>query len=431
MSYVHLLFHWIFYRWVFFPITLLFLYVVAPFHDKLQRGLDLRKKQNGLYPWQTITLKNALWIHVSSGEFEYAKPLIASLKSHAPELKIVVSFFSPSVKKVLANDPLIDGYFPLPFDHPFFLAPLFRHLKPRMLLVARTDLWPELLLQAKKYSVKTILFSATLSETAPKFKNPLKRSYAKWRFQLVDEIYCVDDEDKKTFESLALRDRTQVFGDTRYDQVLRRLAQPRALRSELHPPKKYVTFLAGSTWLPDEEVLKETLQKLQGLPIRFIIAPHEPTPDHLAQLKKLFQDLSIKTHLYTEAKSDWYLEPSVLIINQVGILADLYSWAQLALVGNSFLRDKIHSVMEPLAAGCITFVGPKHRNNREALIFQKLLIQNISPAVIVVQNSEELAKNIQTLIKVDLASVQHHLKNKVLEKTGASEKLAQKILFNT
>jgi len=214
--------------------------------------------------------------------------------------------------------------------------------------------------------------------------------------------------------------------------VLRRLSHPKPIKTNLLPPaSQYLTFLAGSTWPADEETLKSTILDLHSQNVRFIIAPHEPTPDHLADMKRLYSSVGIQIKLYSEATSKWFEEtqPTVLVINQVGILADLYAGAQFAFVGNSFVRDKIHSVMEPLAAGCLTFVGPKHRNNREAISFQKETIQelNLSP-VQVVKNSEDFTRIISNISRSELPKFRVALKSFIEQKTGASERLSTYVL---
>jgi 3-deoxy-D-manno-octulosonic-acid transferase len=430
MNYFYWCLHFTIYRWVLVPISIFLVNVLSPFFDKLGKGIELRRKKDGHFAWQNIHFKGALWIHVSSGEFEYAKPVIASLKAKSPELKIVVSYFSPSVQKSLTSDPLIDGFFPLPFDHPLTLGPVFKHLKPKMLLVARTDLWPELLIQARRFCVRSVLFSVTLSAETSKTKNLLKRSFAKWRYKLMDQIFCVEEADQMEFSRLGLR--VEVLGDTRYDQVVRRLKHPKPLRSELAPTSDYTTFLAGSTWFADEEVLKHAIVKLYDKGVRFVLAPHEPSPDHLAHLKRRLSNFA-QVKFYTEATSDWYKEkkPTVLVVNQVGILADLYSWAQLGFVGNCFERDKIHSVMEPLASGLITFVGPKHRNNREAQVFQSVRLKGKAyecAAVTVFNSAEELIEKIKAIPREDLPAMKSELQSAIRDRTGASDRLAQWIL---
>src|SRR5690606_3292113 len=117
----------------------------------------------------------------------------------------------------------------------------------------------------------------------------------------------------------------------------------------------------------------------------------------------------LKYALYSSA-TKWQDE-DVLLIDQVGILAEIYTWGNLAFVGGSF-RTQVHSVMEPLAASLPVIVGPHHHNNREALTFKN---QNLGgqPVVTEVKDTETLATTLTAILK-DLpatfpASLRHEL----------------------
>ncbi|MCB0386455.1 MAG: hypothetical protein KDD43_13765, partial [Bdellovibrionales bacterium] len=196
----------------------------------------------------------------------------------------------------------------------------------------------------------------------------LNRNLARLLLPLVDEIYCVSEDDRS--EILHLMPKAKVFsaGDTRYDQVLHRLSQRKPLNDHLRPQYPTKTLVAGSTWPEDEKVLLPAMAPfLREQRLNLILAPHEPTKEHLNALRSQLKSLDLPYSLYSDGQSN----PAghVLIIDQVGLLADLYSWGRLAFVGGSF-RGSVHSVMEPLGSGAVTLVGPYHENNREALEFK-------------------------------------------------------------
>jgi 3-deoxy-D-manno-octulosonic-acid transferase len=109
-----------------------------------------------------------------------------------------------------------------------------------------------------------------------------------------------------------------------------------------------------------------------------------------------------------------------MVIDQVGILADLYQWGTWAFVGGSF-RKTVHSVMEPLAQGCVTFFGPLYTNNREAIEFSQAGLAYAIP-----NGDEMLKKLLETVSK--LPSLQDNIRNAIRRKTGASKKLVEEIL---
>lgn len=88
-----------------------------------------------------------------------------------------------------------------------------------------------------------------------------------------------------------------------------------------------------------------------------------------------------------------------MLVDSVGLLAELYTLGQIAFVGGSF-RGSVHSVMEPLAAGCITLVGPDHLNNREAVEFQLVRVsENGCTAVLTAQTAAQLKDRLQLALE--------------------------------
>lgn len=406
------------YRTLLAPIGFLLLIFISPFlSEKLRSIVRLRREKK----LKDLQIKNPIWIHCSSGEFEYAKSVIRELKKNNPHEKILVTYLSSTYVKAIEQFPGVDKSFPLPFDLPGPTRQFLSHVEPKCLLIARTDLWPELLIQTKKKHIPTLLFSATF----PKNLSYTARVWKKLMLDLVDQIYCVSFEDYDfAINALKLnKNKISVLGDTRYDQVIHRLSSPKALQEALEPHG--LTLVAGSTWPEDEKALLPALASLiKQQKINLILVPHEPTPDHIQHLKSQLDKLDIVYGVYSSATAP----VPVLLVDQVGILADLYAWGDIAFVGGSF-KKTVHSVMEPLAHGSLTIVGPYFENNREAVEFQKIQVTSQLHAVESCQNSEQLKnKIIQALpdLKPDLKKKMTDL---IAGKTGASAKLAQ-ILIN-
>lgn len=411
------------YRWVVTPVGLSLALLGSLFNDKLRRGIKMRMPTIGSNPYLDFPTKTRpIWIHTSSGEFEYAKPLITQIKTKHPDVKILVTYFSPSYKANIERYPGVDMSCPLPLDLPGPIHGFLSHHQPRALLIARTDLWPELLNQSRRLNIPIMLFSAsrpTLRWTHKAFK-----AYHRWLFSQLNSVFCVTEADRENLLKLGAPKTTKAIGDTRYDQVLERLEHPQALRQELftdtcRPP----CLVAGSTWQEDEAVLIPAVARMvKSGHLRLIIAPHEPSDSHIKHLmSRLADNNNLEACLYSKA-STW--DPrQVLIIDQIGILAELYQMGDLAFVGGSF-KARVHSVMEPLAAGCITFVGPHHKNNREALDFQRIPL-SLSTMVTAVDSDLSLHDQVQALLqeKDSFALWKSSIKDEVLRRTGATEKL--------
>ena len=402
------------YRWFVWPLLYSAFHLLGRFNSKIARGLELREKIDGRLPWVKMLPPQAptVWIHCASGEFEYAKPAITLMKAQLPSVKVVVTYFSPTYADTIRKFAGVDWVVPLPWDSPSSLSLFLSSYRPQALLVARTDVWPEMALQSRLRNMKSVLFSATLTKGSGRTRG-LGRWATRHTLDQLDAIYCVTDEDVSAFKSLGLsRPAITREGDTRYDQVLARLASPKAVRefSSALP-----LLVCGSTWTEDEAVLIPTLAQLKN-EVRGVLVPHEPTPTHIEELSARIRSAGLTPVLYS-AHSGELPKDSCLIIDQVGILAELYLKARWAFVGGSF-KKTVHSVMEPLAAGCVTFVGPLHTNNREATAFQDLKLADGISMVTPVSSANDLVEKIRRA-----PDAREAIRSEVRARTGSSQKL--------
>lgn len=419
------------YRLFGWPLIAFVFRLLACFAPKVREGLEARSRlPSGANPWATgLSKPGALWIHCSSGEFEYAKPVITLLKKEDPSRSILVTYFSTSYRKAVSSFPGVDLVSPLPWDTPRALKEFLNHHKPSQLLVARTDVWPEMARQARKAKLPSLLFSATLTAQSGRARG-LGRWASRATFSNLNTIFAVSDEDTSVFESLGLRE-TQIVkaGDTRYDQVLARLSTPKPVKESLFTSNS-PTVVCGSTWPEDEAILIPALAALSKASAlsesqrpKFVLVPHEATPEHLAAIEAQLQDQGLTSVRYTQTDS-W--TEGVLLIDTMGILAELYLKADFAFVGGSFKKN-IHSVMEPLAAGCLTLVGPKHANNREALALKEVTLAELNSnlpktltAVQPFETSEQLESLLMAALKLPLPDLKAAIRGEIEARTGAS-----------
>lgn len=365
------------YRFVFVPMAFFWLQILRPFLPvKIRTMIEDRRQKN----FQHLPSR-PFWIHASSGEIEYAKSVIRALKENFPQVPILVTYFSPSAKKLIHQFAGVDLALPLPWDTRSEVSRFLRFYRPRTLMIARTDVWPEMAYQARQQKIPSLLFAATLAEQSSR-KNIFLAPLSRFAFHCLDDIFCVTEADVDNFESLRVKTPIKIAGDTRFDQVLYRLKHPQPVPDNFRGPLTAPTFIIGSSWPQDEAVILPTLKDWCASGRKVIMAPHEIKPERIQELKGKLQTMGL-----TEA---------VWIVDQVGFLQELYALAakipgSVAFVGGSF-KDKVHSVMEPLACGLAVAVGPYHLNNREALQFQHVALAADFFAVNVVTSSDELSR---------------------------------------
>ncbi len=328
----------------------------------------------------------------------------------------MVTYFSPSIAKAVGNFPGVDFSTPVPWDRPKVFAEFLDWHQPRALLIARTDTWPEMIRSAHDANIPSLLFSATLAENSGRARG-LGRWASESTLSFLTQIDCVSDQDFATFSSLGLGDKTRVQGDTRYDQVIARLKNPRPIRESLfNEVSRNSCLVAGSTWEEDEAVLIDLAVSFKSATekINFVLVPHEPTEAHLTALETRLKTQGLASVRYTQAT--FWKPGQVLLVDQIGILAELYAHARFAFVGGSF-KKTVHSVMEPLAAGCVTFVGPKHLNNREALEFKKLPLGLGVTCVGTIGSAPEFSAQLRLAMKLDVKT-DEKIRDEVRRRTG-------------
>lgn len=353
-----------------------------------------------------------IWIHAASGEIEYARPLLRLLKNQYPQLPILVTCTSRSSHATLDSLPEIDFWGPSPWDSVKSTRQFLDRWQPRILLIARTDLWPELLTQCEERNIPRILFSSTFNFH---HGNAVVEKLKLWCLHKLSKIFTVSEQD---CANLKIRDLKNAVngGDTRYDQVFYRLEHPKNLKEELRPLPSDFVFIAGSTWPEDEEHL---VSALTDSSIRTVIAPHEVDEKHLKNLESLLQSKNRSSQRYSQAR-EWKSD-SVLILDRVGLLAEIYTWGNVAFVGGSF-KKQVHSVMEPLAAGLYTLVGPFHGNNREAIEFQSHIMDQHALVTQVI-NSTEIQEHLKKIKSTLSPTTKKSIQSDVKKRMGASERL--------
>lgn len=359
---------WFFiYNLLIVPVTFSSVQVLSLFNNKIRRGVTGRKASwyrlkrfRQKYPDQEVFL-----IHSASlGEFEQAKPVIRGLKTIRPDVTIIASFTSPSGFEHAEKMPEVSLMIYLPFDTYFRTRRFMQILKPKKIIFVTYELWPNLIMNAKRHHIPSYLMSARIRRNSSKFL-PFVSGFFKELYRLLDYIFAVSEEDKNSVYQLIGSVPIGVLnlGDTRYDQVIERA------RMTVQIPKIFdrrFIMVAGSIWPQDARHLVPVIRQLhQRYPdIAYIIAPHEPNDYALESFEDQFSGNGLSVCRYTHTRH-FPVNETIVLIDKIGILAELYHQAQLAFVGGGF-RGSVHNVMEPAVAGIPVIFGPAYHNSREA-----------------------------------------------------------------
>ena len=436
--------------------------VVKPFlkEGKVKQSLELRREaliqirafqEQGLFPSDSCSSRLPwVWFHCASGEVEYAKPLLRSLQKEG-KVRVLLTYFSPSLLPLLEREETkwADVLLPLPWDRPHAMASLLKVFSPKALLLAHTDLWPEMLYQAKKAGVPVLYFSVQCLSPSSKGPSFLKRIFWHFSSRLLTEVYCIEEEDrqwlKKSFPCL----KVEKGGNTRIDEMLYKQKEG---GNESHKTKVRglfplfssckeegdLVFVAGSTWPEDEKfflfLARHYFQNHKGgreqdlkdgkkrdevyggrarQSLRWVLVPHDPTPERLKAIFYECQKFHLKVCLYSQVQTHTKKNPmekqsrdaepwtntrtntrtnawtnalakswekdTILLVDQVGLLARIYQFGHLALVGGGFERGA-HSLLEPFAWGLPLLVGPRCENQPEFRYLQKISVPPLSPS---------------------------------------------------
>jgi 3-deoxy-D-manno-octulosonic-acid transferase len=351
--------------------------LIARFDKKLARGLDGRRGlADRLTSWaaaQRDKSRPLVWMHAPSvGEGLQAKPVLETLRAEHPDWQLAFTFFSPSAERLARNLPVdIADY--LPLDRPSEVAAVLDALQPTALVFSKLDVWPELTLAAKRRGVKLGLISATVSPGSSRLRWPT-RHWSQPAYRALDSVGTISEEDGQRLEQLGARaDAIAVTGDTRYDSVAERAERLDRTREPLARlatiPAGTFTVVAGSTWPSDEAVLLPAFADLlvQLPTARLLLAPHEPNPDHLAGIAERLRHLKLQRPVRLSQLEHAKPGP-VIVVDRVGILADLYALGDASFVGGGFHRAGLHSVLEPAVFGVPIVFGPHWQMSRDAAL---------------------------------------------------------------
>ena len=301
-----------------------------------------------------------IWFHAASlGEFEQGRPLIEHLRETHPEYKILLTFFSPSGYEVRKNYEGADIICYLPLDTIRNARRFLRAVKPVMAFFIKYEFWYNYLHILQHRDVPTYSVSSIFRPDQIFFQW-YGRQYGRV-LKCFTHFFVQNMESKALLAKLGITD-VDVVGDTRFDRVLQiKEASKQLPIVEQFTAHAQKVFVAGSSWLPDEEIFIKYFDIHKDW--KLIIAPHVISDEHLSQIFELLQGRRVVR--YTEATEENVKDAEVLIIDCFGLLSSIYHYGTVSYVGGGF-GVGIHNVLEAAVWDIPVVFGPNNKHFQEA-----------------------------------------------------------------
>ncbi|KAA0129163.1 3-deoxy-D-manno-octulosonic acid transferase [Chryseobacterium sp. SN22] len=333
--------------------------VFSLFDDKTKKGVEGRKESLQKVKSGLSKSNKVIWMHASSlGEYEQGLPVLERLKEHYAGHKILVTFFSPSGYEYVVNKRNIaDVICYLPFDKKSLVKEFVAQFNAELFFTVKYDYWYNLLEELKNKGAKTYVISALFYDRQSFFT-----SYGKWLVKRLQKN--IDWFFHQTEMSYALAKKvglhqSSITGDTRFDRVkqLRNRNNHVDFIKEFIGKDKAIVF--GSSWQAEEKIAEEVLQLSPYA--KLIIAPHDLK--RVQNLRQIFPEAVLYSEIDNSVKD---FNSHVLIIDSIGLLSKLYSYADIAVVGGGFHDAGLHNILEAATFGVPVIFGNHYKKNPEA-----------------------------------------------------------------
>lgn len=339
--------------------------------------------------------KKVIWLHtVSVGEFIAALPLVRQLQAR-DDIQLVITTTTPTgSERVRAS--LGESVFHVyaPYDLPDVLARFIGRVKPSLLLIMETELWPNTLAACTKRNIPSILVNARMSEKSA-------RGYEKFSFLTRPMLACLSKAlvqnkiDAARFDRIGLpSSNTQVTGNIKFDLVisdeLRRAAIK--LKQEWSQAGEYLLWIAASTHQGEDEIILDAFAECKKNPalekLRLILVPRHP--ERFGSVGNLCVNkgfvVAKRSHDAPEQNTQ------VILGDTMGELLLMYGASDIAFVGGSLVPNGGHNFIEPAAWGLPILSGTHIYNFAEVAS-----LLTASGGLQLVLSADELAQSVTTL----------------------------------
>ena len=325
--------------------------------DKINLSYKGRIKSYEILKKEVNPNEKNIWFHVSSlGEFEIAKPIIESLKKKFDDIKIIVTFFSPSGYENSKKYKSADSKLYLPLDNSNNAKRFVSIVKPRIAIFIKNDIWSNYVYYLRENN--SIIYSLSSRFNKSQFYFKFYGSWFLKQLKKIDFFYVQDDNSKRLLEKNSF-DNVNISGDSRYTSVINTLNKNKRITKVEKFINDKMCFIAGSIWENDIELIDKVIKSN----IKSIIAPHDISESFINSLKRKYADNCIK---YSDLKNEDDFKKKILILDSIGILKYLYRYADIAYVGGGMGNKGLHNILEPAVFSIPVLIGKNFKGFVEA-----------------------------------------------------------------
>lgn len=352
-----------------------------------------RERMGRLPVYLNVDGERSIWIHaVSVGEVLAARTLIAPLKRRFPKHRLFLSTTTVTGNAVARKGVRgLDGLFYAPLDFPWPVRKALATLNPALLVIMETELWPNLIREAKRRGAKVVIANGRISPRS--FPRYFKSRWF-WRRVLAQvDLFLMQAEPhaQRIIAMGAPRERVAVPGNLKYDAVSEVRPQERLIKIVASRPERPL-WVAGSTVDGEEALVLSAFHRVRerAPEAALLIAPRHP--ERFASVQPLVEAAGFRCRRRSDTEPGAWKNGEVLLLDTLGELAQVYPLATAVFVGGSLVPAGGHNVLEAAAAGKPVVVGPHMEN------FQEIADEfRGEGALLQVRSSEELGDAISAL----------------------------------
>lgn len=340
--------------------------------------------------------KKVIWVHMASvGETVAANPIIKEIKRRNPNTGILVSCITVSGMKMAKNTITdADGYIYFPFDVPCFIRRVLRKLKPQAVILIETELWPNLLRLTAIHNIPVYLMNGRISYKSVKWYSFIRKFISKYFYNIRAFCMISQDDARNIIRIGAEPKKVKVTGNTKCEKIYNEVTNEfkNEWKNILKLKEETFLIIAGSTHNKEEKMLCNMMKKISSKrkEIKMIVAVRDI--NRAEDIAKIFKNAGYKTALKTKIRSQENID--VIILDTIGELGKLYSFADAVFIGGSLVPVGGHNLLEAAIFGKAIIVGQYMFNFKEI----HKLFENEN-ACITVKNENELSNAFMDLLE--------------------------------